>query len=482
MQQSIQFLTYKKVAEKESPVLIYDKIREIFRLRTSQDIEFLTKKDRIVNRIMQNLSDCGKFFTFDLHCKKCESEVSVVQDFSQPNTFKKVSQAQVEEARKKSFLKTVKVRKLCSIRYCDNVECVVDRFARTMEQLESIERLKPLRSLFHFSIGFPKIIIEDFPAKRKDFERVLHDFFAELRKAGITNSIIVMKKTLKEKKVLQGIKILDISKGKNKGVWDGLYFVHYHIMLIPFSREDTRGLYDKIQAVRAEVMSRQRNKIPFHVQIYGNKKKEAMFSYIALRSNGMYKPFESRKEEYFEAEDLRTQIKAGKFMFLKQIFSVEKFIELFYNRRFFSTLGGLPYGSRSPHNVSQLFDCKCRFHGDLTRFDLILRIEPCEDEKKPPDGLKSVQDGEVFVDEKVDVEEINMVVSDEDVKKLLVLKPEHEKPKVFDEYCSHCNNRVCVDGVSMCILKEDKRTRGYATLDEPGISYCSSFKKCRGDL
>ncbi|MDP2908894.1 MAG: hypothetical protein Q8N77_03745 [Nanoarchaeota archaeon] len=415
MQTSTQVSEVLNVSEEErqlqvweNPLFIWDDFLGVFRFRKSSDPEFLTKRDRIVGRIHNNLAECGKFFTFDLHCEKCESEVSGVQ---------KVSSAQIKEAQNKSFLKSAKVRKLCSIRYCDNIECVVDRFARTMEQLESIKRLEGLKTLFHFSIGFPKINIDDFSAKRKEYERVMHDFFSELRKAGITNAVVVDKKTLEEKKVFQAFKVTDISKGRRTEEWDGLYFLHFHIMALPFKRSEHRNVYAEIQAVRQKVMEKQRNKIPFHVQFYGHRKKEAMFSYIALRSNGLYKPFEFKKDKDFKKEELRVQLENHSFLILKQIFSVEKFVDLFYDRRFFSTLGGLPYGSKSPHNVSQLFDCKCRFHGVLGRSDIILRIKPWEDEKKPPGGLNSAQDGEVLP---VWCEEV-VGVSDADVEELLKL-------------------------------------------------------------
>lgn len=482
MQPSYQFWDYKKISEHENQVLVYDSVRDIFRLRSSSDPEYLSKEQRIFEHIAVNLRDCGKFYWFDVHCKKCEEEnKNVVFKVDYRKSAGDKEKSIQSEIQKRSFLKRAKVQKHCGIRYCSKIPCIVDRFARTMDQLESIDRLKGLRKLFHFYIGFPKIDLEFFPEKRKEYERVLHDYFAELKRLGVTNAVIVDKKTGEKKKVFQGFKIMDISKGDRKKEWDGLYFLHYHIMAIPFSHADSRGLYARIQQARENVMNRQRVKIPFHVEISkgGNKKKEAMFSYIALRANGLFKSFESQKEKDFEKEELRIQLEKGKFMLMNQLFDVGRYVDLFYNKRFFSTLGGLPYGSKSPYNVSQLFDCKCRFHGVLSRSDMILRIEPVEDEKKPPDGLILVQDGEVLVDEKVEIEEIRIGVSDEDVERLLAM-PMVEVNEPFDEYCNHCENHLlCLDGKThRCTIKFERHNSvELKRIEFPGISYCSDFEK-----
>ena len=80
------------------------------------------------------LSLCGRFATKNFYCKK-ETE---------------------------HLIKTTHLKFYCEIRYCDHPDCLVQRFKRQIETFQDIDRLKSLRKLWHFAIGFEPISELDF--------------------------------------------------------------------------------------------------------------------------------------------------------------------------------------------------------------------------------------------------------------------------------------------------------------------------------
>lgn len=372
------------ICEKEDKHLVYDPNLNILRSRNSNDLPFNKKKAKILLRfrtekdpeykpyyqrlyeqILENTNNCGRWVSFDFYCKKCESEG---HDFTH------------------SFLKRVKYKQHCGIRYCDDPECVIKRYALILEGCRNIKRIKNLNSLWHFVIGFEKIDIKDFESKRKEFEKLLHVFFNKCRSAGLN---------------IQALKFLDISKGDRRKEWDGKYYIHYHLMGLP--PKDLRKALTIMHSVKFNLIKNQKKKLLFNIKSFGYKKKSAMLSYMALRVSGLYKTYDAQIEENFEVEDLITQIRNGKFMFLKDLFDLKEYMFSFHNKRFLSAIGNirgllneqkiLLQCSNTRNILSEIMPKKCRFHGYLEPKDVRMCIELGE----PPDELvKSEPETEVL--------------------------------------------------------------------------------------
>lgn len=297
------------------------------------------------------LSLCGNYVTTNYHCKLCE-----------------------EGGESESLLAFKKEIHTCGIRYCSKEDCVVQRFADTYNQLLNIKRFENLRTLHHFVIGFGKVSKFDFENNfdkiKKKHEYVLNSYFKKLRKAGVD---------------IQAYRVLDISKGMKITFWDNKYYIHYHFVAIPFKKSETRLIISKIQAVRKVMLKKQRNKIPFHFQSFGLKKKESLLAYISLRVIGCYKQFENKEENYNinEEKSLRQSLRNNKFMLLKDLINEAQYLKYFFNHRHLNKIGDLPpfrYGSTTADNLVYIY---CKSHGkmlisdrDKVRIEIIIDINP----------------------------------------------------------------------------------------------------------
>lgn len=313
-----------------------------------------------VKRIKDNISNCGKWLSFYFYCKKCEEERKI--EYKNEIPLNAIVQP----------LDMKRIQSFCGIRYCSNVGCITDRYSKIYTQLKNNKRIQGLKKMLHFAIGFEKINLDEFDIKRLRFERVIHTYIKRLKKVGVN---------------IQAFKVLDISRGKRSKSLDGKYFVHYHFVAIPFKHDF--NLYEVLQRERMLQMTKQKIKVPFHVQMFGLKKKESLLSYISLRSVGLYKSYEFKKDSKFEPKMLREQIENGEFMLLKDMFSLEDYMRLFFGRRFFATVGGLPYGSKVGRNLSGFLPDACEFHGDLAENDVRVEVR-VEGVPDPPPLLACV--------------------------------------------------------------------------------------------
>ena len=272
---------------------------------------------RILDNLLSSMEACGKWCKHEIYCRDCEAD------------------------NQEALLIVQKKIHTCDIRLCSKPYCLSQRYSQTMKAFEEVRRLEGLKKLHHFSIGFDKISKEEFENNfdfhKKRFERVMNTYFKRLRKAGIK---------------LQGFKVLDISFGKNKGVWDKNYFIHFHFAMIPFKNCDFKKNLTIMQLVRKLIMDKQRVKIPFHFQSYGLKEKHSLFSYIALRNIGLYKKYETLKFDNVENEnDLIKAIQKDKWITLDKLVTPQQYVHNFFKKRNLSTIG----------NCYFCFNCKKEF-------------------------------------------------------------------------------------------------------------------------
>lgn len=260
----------------------------------------------------------------------------------------------------------------CGIRYCDHIPCIIDRFASVLEELNSIKRLQSLRSLWHFTIGFKSISVDDFlnnfSSIKKRQELVMTSFFRKLKQNGLS---------------LQGIRVLDFSFVK---LGDGLINVHYHFGAIPISSSKRRRSMILIKSIEKSMNLKMKLKTPFHVQSWGYKNKQAIFAYLSKRCAGLYKWDESKNFGYSSGKGkLKKDIESGVYFKLSNLITPALYIKHFYQRRHYVTFGGLPHGSIPTDN--SLCECPnlCPIHGDLSRQDV--RLEVLYDKPDPPPNL-----------------------------------------------------------------------------------------------
>ncbi len=252
------------------------------------------------------------------------------------------------------------------MRYCKKPDCVNQRFAIQLEKLKAITRLQPFKQLWHFTIGFEKIKLEDFAKKKAQYELVLNKYFAKLRSKGFR---------------IQAYKVLDISKGeythkaeiverrefyknhskqsidlmiarghkketfykvlvkKQDTGWNGKYFLHYHFIAIPWASQKVAAVYKQMNIISKQIAAK--TGTPFYFKSHGLKKKEALLSYMSMRACGMYKKREG-KEKNYEVENIRVLkdlIKSGKFFFLSDIMNQHQYFKTFYGKRHISFVG-----------------------------------------------------------------------------------------------------------------------------------------------
>jgi len=348
----------------------------------NKTLDYLEKQKLLqqqkLDHFKASLSVCGHYVTHNYHCRQCE-----------------------EEGRGNSLLAFKREIHTCGIRFCSKPDCITTRFADTYNAISQVKRFEGLRVLHHFSIGFEKITEEDFKNNfdkiKKQHERVLNSFLTKLRKAEIN---------------IQAYRVLDISKGKRQEVWDRKYYIHYHFIALPFKHADSRTNLAKIQFIRKQMLSRQRKRMPFHFQSFGLKKKEALYSYLALRSIGLYKKFEAREKDYniYEARNLRNSLEEGKFMPLNELVDEEHYLKYFFGRRHLNSVGGLPlirYGSNTADNLAFI---TCKYHGTFfsndiskVRHEFIIDLKPPD----PPPLGSGVKNGKVYLVYALQFQKIN---------------------------------------------------------------------------
>jgi hypothetical protein len=234
------------------------------------------------------------------------------------------------------------------MRYCFEVDCIIERFASMMETFHSINRLRKIRKLWHFVIGFPPIPIEEFKTNfneyKKKMEYALNSYWAKLKKY---NNIQI-----------QAIRVLDYSFEK-----EGYIYPHYYYGAIPIATNKRRETMIKIQNRRKETIRRGRAILDFHFQSFGYKKKEAIFAYLAKRSAGLYKHDEGKNSKDWNSGKgkLRKDIEAGKYFGLKDFLTLKEYIAMFYKKRHYATVGGLPHGSIPTDSIDNELPEICPF-------------------------------------------------------------------------------------------------------------------------
>jgi len=373
-------------------------LEEAVKFQTPQSELLKYKKEAQLFNLKLHLKECGSLAHKKWYCKECEA------DGMSPN---------------EAFLREDKIYQECGIRYCKRHKCILTRFAIQLESLKGIKRLQNLRMLEHFVIGFETIYLEDFISNfaelKKQQERVLNSYFLKLRKKGFkvqafkvldfTSSKVKqfkLKILRDELNTFQGEKIIYWTTEneafkklirfdyKNLGIVERTkVYMHYHIIAIPGKSNLKRSFMITSQQIRKDILKRQRVKIPFHIQFFGLKKKENLFSYLTLRAVGLYK-FDDAKEKNYKINSIRKLtdlLKQKKFMYLQDIMSVEDYHKNFYNHRHFTTIGGLPYGSIIMDNVLSKFPNFCKIHGTLTRNQVRMEIIPEVIPPPPPPSL-----------------------------------------------------------------------------------------------
>jgi len=305
-------------------------------------VEIIQLSDQVLH-LKNQLKDCGKWAKKSAYCKQCEN-------LDQP-----------------ALVSVEKVQNYCKIKYCSKPDCFVERFADLIEDMKSIKDFHGYKTLWHAVIGFEPIPLEEFQNNfsehRNRFSYVINYYFSKLRKKGIN---------------LQGIKVLDLSF-----VHEGFVYPHYHIALIPVEKIRRGIVMKKCQEVRIELIKNQKIKTPFHFQFLKHSKKQSVLSYLAVRSIGLYKykgssEFNPSKIKILK---LKTLIEAGAFTFLDNFLTEEQYIKHFWNRRNYSTFGGVSYGSIIRDNVTY----KCKVHGIIYgRNEVRIEFEVIQPDK-PPD-------------------------------------------------------------------------------------------------
>lgn len=259
----------------------------------------------------------------------------------------------------------------CGIRYCSKSDCLVERFATTLESFKSIPRLHGLKNLWHTTIGFPLVSFEDFKNNyssiKKRHEIIIGSFIKKCKKRGID---------------LKGIRANDFSFTKSD---QGLLYVHYHFGMIPLQSKFRSQHMTTIKKIESSMNQNMKIKTPFHFQSHGIRNKESMFCYLAKRSIGLYKFDESTNHDWATGKGrLKKDIENGVYFTLDKILTPEQYVNHFYQRRHYVTFGGIPHGSILTDNSYNEEAVFCKDHGYLDRFDY--RKEITFDVKPPDDN------------------------------------------------------------------------------------------------
>ena len=317
----------------------YDQINQQYNLKKYGK---LTISQREIN-LRNKLKLCGQWAKVEFRCKKCQASGG------------------------DSLLKVIRKQFFCEIRYCSHTECIVERFARQVEDFKSIKRMTGLNKLWHFAIGFPPITREEFqnnfPKIKKRFETVMGRFFKKLRDKGI---------------VIQGIRVMDFAFTEEDKV-----YVHFHFGAIPIASHLRRKFMFTLKEVEFKMIKNMQIKTPFHFQSFGYKAKTSIFSYLSKRSVGLYKYDEGKNLDFASGKGrLSKDIDNGVYFMLKDVLSIEQYVKFFYNSRHYATIGGLPHGSILTDNSLSEMPTNCKIHGELERCDI--HVEITFDVEDPP--------------------------------------------------------------------------------------------------
>jgi hypothetical protein len=304
---------------------------------------------KIQRRLYRKLKECGRWGQYDYYCRGCES------------------------SGRAGHLKTTYSQMFCEVRYCWNPDCVVERFARTLEDFKAIERLEDLQKLWHFVIGFPLVSMDDFKNNfsqiKKSFEKVMTSLWASLKRRGI---------------VIPAIRVLDFSFEDD----GGKVFVHFHFGAIPPKAGEGRALMKAINEIHDKMIKRLPDHQHFYFKSFKTKKKGAIFSYLAKRSAGIYKHGEGKNLKWNSGKGrLKKDLLAGKYFGLQDFLTRDDYINHFYNKRHYVTVGGLPRGSNLTDNSLKDVPTFCpHCQMSLERKDIRVDITP--NVTPPPNFLK----------------------------------------------------------------------------------------------
>ena len=336
--------------------------RTKFSVQSNLERDYLFKKSRgqiATENLAIKLKLCSNVFVKETHhCKQCEEHNKSCSSLEHHDTI-------IKEPKITPYY--------CGVRYCSNVNDKVYQFSEMIEELKSIKRLKDLKRLEHFAIGFSAISLEeyrtDFTRHKKRYEQILNVYFEKLRKKNV---------------IIQAIRVLDFSYATKNMVYP-----HFHFVAIPFKNNDKRRMMMVMQETRKKMISSMKNKKDFHVQFFQRGSKTGLFSYVALRSIGLYKPEKTEKFEYkiTKKATLKESILSNKYFMLKDVISLQIYMKDFYNKRHYVTIGGLPYGSIITDNV--LYECK--YHGVLDRKSVRVEremVKNIEEKEPPPDEVR----------------------------------------------------------------------------------------------
>jgi len=318
--------------------------------------------DPRVEALDYKLSLCGQFATKNFYCEKSGVE---------------------------HLLKSTHSPFFCEIRYCSRPECLVQRFKRQLQTFQDIQRFHGLKKLWHFAIGFEPVseieFKKNFTKYKKRFEYVLNRYFGNLRKKGVNP---------------QAVRVLDFSFKT-----EGMVYLHYHFGAIPLPGNRISPSLKLMQETRIRMISRMKIKTNFHLQSFGLASKTGVLSYLSIRASGMYKydMIKNPRYKHLKIGNLKESIKLEKYLFLNQILTKEEYLQSFYNKSHFLTIGGLPRPPPHGSNITDTMPLFCEQHGALERSDI--RIEVLFDQNilKPPSP--SVNYSKI---EKIDVEIIKI--------------------------------------------------------------------------
>ena len=286
-----------------------------------------------IENLNYKLSLCGQWARVDHYCKKCELE-----------------------GLDTSLLKVGEYKRFrCEIHLCGKPECLVQRFASQSKVFDELD-FKGLRNLWHFVVGFELISKDEFQNNmtsiRKRHQAVLNNYFSKLKKKGLN---------------VRGVRVMDFCFKE-----DGRIYIHYHFGCVPVGQRKI-GQYLKIMNdVSVKMISQMKIKTSFVFESFGMKNKAGVLSYLAKRSAGLYSWKESSKVDYIPSKKgkLLKDIKNGKYMTLKDVLSPEQYINHFYNRSHFVTIGGLPRPLRRSCIPMDDVPHFCKIHGELEPKDI----------------------------------------------------------------------------------------------------------------
>lgn len=335
---------YLKRKTPENLILLKDAIR----FKQLSKSYTMSGEDPKVANLKYKLSLCGRYVTKNFYCKK-------------------------EEHSGNTLLKTIRSRFSCEIRYCAKPICAIQRFARTVETMKEISRFWGLEKLWHFVIGFEAIpekeFKQNFSKYNKRFQYILNKYFEKLRKNGLN---------------IEAVRVLDFSFKT-----EGMVYLHYHFGAVPIGKQNIRSSMILMQKVRKDMIKNMRIKTPFHFEDFGLAKKDGVLSYLSIRASGMYKWDTTENPNYkIKKSKLKETIKAKKYIFLKNVLTEEEYLNSFYNKPFFVTIGGIPRPLRHGSNITDGIPKECSCCGPLERSDIHIEVIFDPLDEKPPDPRK----------------------------------------------------------------------------------------------